>query len=65
MEGSGNPSTLERLLRPVFLARCHEARHFSFGDVDLVTTPCGERDVLDDIVAGLGFLLGRSCHDGS
>ena len=65
VQGARDASALEGLLGPVFLACCHQAGHFGFGDIDLVAAPGGERDVLDDVVAGLGLRLGRSGHSGS
>ena len=41
---------LSGLRRAVFLAQRHQARHFGFGDGDLVAAVFGEADVLDDVV---------------
>ena len=57
--------SLERLLGSVFLAGRHQAGHFRFSERDFLAAELGERDVLDDVVAGLGFRLCRSSHDGS
>ena len=64
VQRAGDACALQRLLRAVFLARRHQAGHFGFGERDFLAAEFGERDVLDDVVAGGGFLCGSSSHDG-
>ena len=40
----------QRLLRAVFLARRHQARHLGLGDGEFLAAPFGKADVLDDVV---------------
>jgi hypothetical protein len=54
VQRTGDTRTLERLRRTEFGARGHQARHFTFGDVDFLAAKGGERDVLDDVVLILG-----------
>ena len=63
VERAGDARALQRLLRPVFLAGRHQAGHFRFGERDFLAAEFGERDVLDDIVAGFGFRLGSGHGD--
>ena len=64
VQRAGDAGAAQRLPGPIFLARRHQAGHFGLGDSGLVAAPGRERDVLDDIVAGFGFRLGGSGHDG-
>jgi hypothetical protein len=59
VERAGDARALERLGGTIFLAQRHQARHFGFGDTDLVAPEIGESDVLDDIFLGRG----ESGHD--
>jgi hypothetical protein len=61
VQGTGDARALQRLLRAVFLAGRHQARHFGLGDRDFLAAEFGERDVLDDVV-GEGWLLGGGGH---
>ena len=63
VQRAGNARAAQRLLRPVLLARRHQAGHFGFGDRELLAAPFGEADVLDDIVGVRSFVLGRCAHD--
>ena len=58
VQRAGDARALQRLLRAVLLARRHQAGHLGLGDLDFLAAPVGERDVLDDVVAGLGLRLG-------
>ena len=65
VQRSGDPGTLQRLLRAVFCAGRHEARHFDFSNIEFLAAPISQRDVLDDVIVGLGhdlwsFLSGRA-----
>ena len=63
VQRAGNARALQRLLGAVFLARLHQAGHFGFGQRDFLAAEIGERNVLDDVVAGGGgFRLGGSGH---
>ena len=52
VQRAGDARALERLLRAVFLARRHQARHLGLGDGDFLAAPFGKADVLDDVVGG-------------
>src|SRR6201999_2739126 len=54
VQRAGDARALQGLLRAVFLARSHQAGHFGLGERDFLTAEVGERDVLDDVVAGSG-----------
>ena len=54
VQRAGDLGALERLLRTVLLARCHQAGHFGFGQRDFLAAELGEADVLDDVVGELG-----------
>ncbi len=62
VQGAGDAGALQRLLRAVFLAGRHQARHFGLGQRDFLAAEIGERHVLDDVV-GEGGLLGGSGHE--
>ena len=51
VQRSHHPHALERFLRAVFAAHGHQARHFVFGDLDLLAPPLGQRHV--------GHLVGK------
>ena len=57
MQRASDPGAAQRLLWPEFVARCHQARHFGFGDGDLLTAPVRKTDVLDDIIGGRSMRL--------
>ena len=61
VQRAGDARALQRLLRAVFLARRHQARHFGLGQRDFLAAEFGERNVLDDVV-GEGGLLGGGGH---
>ena len=65
VQGAGDPRTLQRLLRAVFLARCHQARHLGLGKRDFLAAEFGEADVGDDVVGEGGLLGGGGGHDFS
>jgi phosphocarrier protein len=60
VQRAGDAGALQRLLGPVFLARRHQARHLGLGQRDFLAAEFGERNILDDVVAGFGF----RGHDG-
>jgi hypothetical protein len=62
MQRAGDTRALQRLLGAVFLARCHQARHFSLGQREFLAAEIGERNVLDDVV-GEARLLGGGGHE--
>ena len=55
----GDARALERLRRAEFPAQRHQARHFGFGDLDLLAAEIGEAEVLHDIVVETGVSLRR------
>jgi hypothetical protein len=57
MQRSCDPRALQRLALPVFLAQRHQARHFSFGDIQLFAAVVGQRDVFYNIVGGHSLTL--------
>ena len=64
VQRAGDARAFERLLRPIFLARRHQARHFGLGDGDFLAAPIGEADVLDHVIGGRkGFGGGARAHD--
>ena len=50
VQRTGDARALERLLRAVFLARGHQARHFGLGQRELLAAEIGEADVGDDVI---------------
>ena len=56
VQRTGDARALERLLRAVFLADRHQARHFGLGHVEFLAAPVGESDVLDDVVGHVALL---------
>ena len=52
VQRAADAGAAQRLLRAVFLARRHQARHLGLGDGDLLAAPLGETDVLDHIIRG-------------
>ena len=58
VQATGDAGTGERLAAAVFFPQCHQARHFGFGDLDLLAAEIGERKIADHIVAELGLGLG-------
>ena len=65
VQRTGDTGAAQGLLRAVFFPCRHQAGHLGLGDINLVAAPGGERDILDDVVAGLGLRLCRSGHDDS
>ena len=57
VERAGDAGALQGLLRAVFLADGHEARHLGLGDRDLLAAEIGEADVLDDVILRHGWPL--------
>ena len=58
VQRAGDAGALEGLLRAVFLADGHQARHLGLGDRDLLAAEIGEADVFDDVIlchGGLSF----------
>jgi hypothetical protein len=43
-------------LRTVFLAQRHQARHFGFGDIELLAAEIGQLDIGDNIIIGCGHV---------
>jgi hypothetical protein len=41
----------------VLLAQRHQARHFGFGDIELLAAEIGQLDIGDDIVLGSGHVI--------
>ena len=66
VQRAGDAGAAQRLLRAVFLARRHEARHLGLGNGDFLAAPFGEAEVLDDIIGVIGvrglLRLGRRGH---
>ena len=55
VERAGDAGALQGLLRAVFLADGHQARHLGLGDRDFLAAEIGEADVFDDVIL---------CHGG-
>ena len=58
MQASGQPHTGQRLLRAIFFAQGHEARHFRFRNRDFLAAPFGQRNIGDFVILllqGNGF----------
>ena len=58
VERTGDSRAAQWLLRPILLPRCHQAGHLGFRNIDLVPAPGRERNIFDDVVAGLCLWLG-------
>ena len=54
MQRAGDARAAQRLLRAIFLARRHQARHLGFGDGDFLAAPFGQANILDDVIGGGG-----------
>ena len=50
VERTGDARALQGLLRAVFLANGHEARHLGLGDRDFLAAEIGKADVFDDVI---------------
>ncbi|MPL60975.1 hypothetical protein SDC9_06540 [bioreactor metagenome] len=50
VQRTGDARALERLRLPELLAAGHQARHFGFGNIELLAAKLGQSDVLDDII---------------
>ena len=50
VQRAGDAGALERLLLAELLAAGHQARHFGFGDLDLLASPVGKADVGNEII---------------
>ena len=64
VQRAGDAGALQGLLRAVLFAGRHQPGHFGFGERDFLAAEIGERDVLDDVVAGGSLACGGSGHDG-
>ena len=42
VQGSDNPRAFQRLASPIFFAQRHQARHFGFGNVQLLAAKLGK-----------------------
>jgi hypothetical protein len=58
VERTGDSRAAQWLLRPILLPRRHQAGHLGFRNIDLVPAPGRERNIFDDVVAGLRLWLG-------
>ena len=50
MERACDPRAFQRLGVAIFCAEGHQARHFSFGNVQFLATELSQRDVFDNVV---------------
>ena len=48
---------LQGLLRTVFLAERHQARHFGFGDIKLLAAKIGQLDIGYDVVLSVSHIV--------
>ena len=62
VQGARDARAFQRLLRAVFLAGRHQARHFGLGQRQLLAAEFGKADVGDDIVDEVGLLGGGGGH---
>ncbi len=50
VQGTGNAGPGQRFLGTKFIAQCHQARHFDFGNTDFFTTPISQGDIFNQVV---------------
>lgn len=57
MQRADDPRAFQRFALAIFVAQCHQARHFGLSDVEFLAAIGGEGDVFYGIVFGQGGYL--------